>query len=428
MFPAGEVASLDISKRRVLDRPWNPHAARIARRAGACCLPMFVEGKNSLLFQLAGLLHPRLRTLLLLREMFGKQGRTCRVRLGSLISPDRLRRFKTDIEQIQYLRYRTDALGIGLRSRRQCGSTGQSHARRVRCPETIRAPVAADKIAAEVASLPAQQLLLKIGNLCVFQALAVQMPHMLVELGRQREIAFRSVGEGTSRDVDLDSFDQTYTHLFLWNCDTRELVGAYRLALLDESVQRSIPEILYSSTLFVLTPSFVTQIGPALELGRSFVRAEYQNRFTPLMLLWKGIGRIVAGHRLPLNLFGPVSISSRYTRASRLVIKSFLERPCLLSPLSGTVLPRHPFQARHAGELELTELGASLEDFDELSDVLTDIEGHDTSVPPLLKSYIKLGARTVAFSVDSRFSDCLDCLCVFKLADANERTIKRYVS
>ena len=117
-------------------------------------------------------------------------------------------------------------------------------------PQPICQPISVDKIVTELDSLPVEQLLLSAGGMCVFRAQAAQIPNTLIELGRQREITFRGVGEGTGNDLDLDPFDQTCTHLLLWNRDTSELVGAYRLAFVDGSVQRRFPEGLYSHTLF----------------------------------------------------------------------------------------------------------------------------------------------------------------------------------
>ena len=115
-----------------------------------------------------------------------------------------------------------------------------------------------------------------------------QIPNALREIGRLREITFRQAGEGTGRSIDLDRFDRDYQHLFLWNTDSNEIAGAYRLAGTDV-----IPD-LYTSTLFRFREGLLTSMSPALELGRSFVRIEYQKSFSALLLLWKGIGRYVA--------------------------------------------------------------------------------------------------------------------------------------
>src|SRR6202040_3325168 len=91
----------------------------------------------------------------------------------------------------------------------------------------------------------------------------------------------------------LDEFDDWYHHLFVWHKTSRELVGAYRLGATDEIVTARGERGLYTATLFRYRLGLIERLGPALELGRSFVRAEYQKSYAPLLMLWKGIGRFV---------------------------------------------------------------------------------------------------------------------------------------
>ncbi len=82
---------------------------------------------------------------------------------------------------------------------------------------------------------------------------------------------------------------------------------------------------LYTSTCFRYDPRLFEKLGPALELGRSFVRPEYQRQYAPLLLLWKGIARLLAAHAQTPVLFGAVSISNDYNKASREMIYRFFE-------------------------------------------------------------------------------------------------------
>ena len=83
---------------------------------------------------------------------------------------------------------------------------------------------------------------------------------------------------------------------------------------------------LYTGTLFKYGDEFLDCLGPALELGRSFVRIEYQKGFAPRLLLWKRIGKLVGQNPQYKVLFGPVSISNQYQSTSRRLMASFLER------------------------------------------------------------------------------------------------------
>ena len=171
-------------------------------------------------------------------------------------------------------------------------------------------PVPKPVLLAELAALPPDQLLVSEKEFDVFYARATQIPGMMREIGRLREIAFREVSEGTGKPCDLDAFDHTYSHLFLWNRPEQQLVGAYRIGPLDTILQSSGVKGLYTNTLFKFKPGFLEQLGSALELGRSFIRPEYQRKFGCLTLLWKGIGGFLARHPQYHVLFGPVQHKS----------------------------------------------------------------------------------------------------------------------
>ena len=169
----------------------------------------------------------------------------------------------------------------------------------------------------EIQRLPNDQILLESGDDSVILARAQQIPRVMREIGRLREIAFRSVGEGTGKEIDLDDFDSYYDHLFVWRKSQRQIVGAYRLGLTDSILKEYGKKGLYTSTLFDFQDGFFTRIGPALELGRSFVRQECQGSINALPLLWKGIGRFILRHPQCKILFGPVSISNSYHPVSQ---------------------------------------------------------------------------------------------------------------
>jgi putative hemolysin len=160
-------------------------------------------------------------------------------------------------------------------------------------------------------------------------------------------------------------------------------------------------------------------MGPALELGRSFVRVEYQRGFQPLLLLWKGIGAYVARNPQYRVLFGPVSISNRYQPLSRRLIVSFLERHALWAEFKGLVAARNPFR-------QSPERNTGL-DMEDLSAVVSDIDPSQGGIPVLLRQYLRLGGKLVGFNVDPQFADVLDGLIVVDLAQTDPKLVKRYL-
>ncbi|MGC9971546.1 MAG: GNAT family N-acyltransferase [Bryobacteraceae bacterium] len=426
VFPAGEVARLDLRRRAVVDPPWNPAAARLIRVAGCPALPVFFRGANGLGFQLLGALHPRLGTAALPRELLNKRGSTIELQIGRLVPARTLCALASDEDAIKYLRCRTDMLV----SR---GSSGREP-RRVSLPTVAHGtarPLAVERPASvlhdEVAHLDAGQKLAELEDLAAYIARGREIPHTLQEIGRLRELTFRAAGEGTGLALDLDAFDQWYLHLFLWNEQKREVAGAYRLGPTPDILPAHGILGLYTSTLFHYRPELFSRIGPAIELGRSFIRPEYQKRFAPLLLLWKGIGQYVVRRPDCAVLFGAVSISNDYNPVSRDLLVSYLERH-RDADLARLVKPRRPFRSSASSNWHAHLLSPFLNELEELADPIADLEQDGKGVPILIRQYMKLGGRMLGFNVDASFSNVLDGLILVDLRKAPLATLSRYLS
>jgi putative hemolysin len=423
IFPAGEVSHLSLKTWSVTDPPWSVTSARLVRLSGAPVVPMYFAGSNSMLFHLAGIVHPRLRTLLLPRELGNKVGAQVQVRVGPPLAPAKLKVFETDEQLAAQLRLKTYILsdapaGAALPDAKD--SRGSSL-------EPIAPAISPERLAAEIEALPPEALLVNLGKLRVYCAPTARIPWTLQELGRLRELTFRGVGEGTGRSADIDVFDDYYEHLFIWNTETREIIGAYRLGRTDEIGRRLGKRGLYTSTLFDYNDLFLKLLGPALELGRSFVRAEHQKSFVSLMLLWKGIGEYVGRNPRYCRLIGPVSISNDYRPVSRELLVGFL-REHNFNPLAPTLVrPKRPFR----GRFSLRSLGGNawtLGDIETLSTVVSDLEPDGKGAPVLLRQYLKLGGRMLGFNVDPDFGNALDCLVLVDLRKTNPRVLQKYMS
>ncbi len=425
VFPAGEVAHFRWKKRAIAEPEWSPAIARMIALAGRrvrdlSLVPAFVAGANSWLFQALGSAHPRFRTALLVRELLNKRGRDVEVRIGHAIPAGKLISIPTDLERTQYLRWRSSLLAhrssfkprTALPLRRQWRHTA---------PAPIAAPTPGERLASEVGALDA---LLKSGEFEVYLAPADRIPAVLEEIGRLRETAFRAAGEGTGKPSDLDRFDAHYLHLFVWNTERREVAGAYRLGPADQLRRRFGVRGLYTATLFEYDDEFLDRLGPALELGRSFVALEYQRAFAPLLLLWKGIGKYVAQNPRYKVLFGPVSISNQYQSISRQLMVSFLERHASLDEWAALVCSRNPFRAPTPGVAGCAHAGFDIED---LSAVVADIEPAQPGVPVLLRQYLKLGGKLLGFNVDPEFADTLDGLILVDLTQTDTKLLARYL-
>ncbi len=425
VFPAGEVAHITL-RRGLCEGPWSDDVARLIVRSGAAVLPVYVGGRNSLALQLLGLLHPRLRTAMLPRELLRQRGRRIGVRIGAAISGRWLARFTEAGEIAEFLRLRTLGLGLQAESKPGAGDASAETGSRGG-PAPIEPPAPGDRLAAEIDALPGEARLVRAAEFDVYCCEARAIPATLREIGRLREITFRAVGEGTGRPVDLDRFDEHYLHLFVWHRNQREVVGAYRLGLADEITHRHGVKGLYTSTLFKYGRTLLRQLGPAIELGRSFVVAEHQRAYAPLLLLWKGIGRFVAMNPRYRTLFGAVSISAEYDSMTKRLLLAFLREHHFANDLARLARPRTPPALGRLGEGErrvLSRVVARLEDVEAL---VRECEAGRRGVPVLLRQYLKLGARLLGFNVDPAFGDCIDGLFCADLLRVDRAILDRYM-
>jgi putative hemolysin len=362
------------------------------------------------------------RTALLPHEFFNKHNRSIEVRIGSPVTPAKIRGCQDDVALIRYLRRRTYLL--------------QNREAPRQLKITRSEPQAAEGLGAllagEVAKLPPDRTLVQNDDFTVLLAKANEIPNVLHEIGRLRELTFRQVGEGTGKSIDLDRFDDHYWHLFVWSRQAREVAGAYRLGPSGEILARFGPKGFYTSQLFHWKQPFLDRISPALELGRSFVRPEYQKTYAPLLLLWKGIGQFLIRNPQYKLLFGPVSISNGYTAASRHLMVKFLSAYRQSPEFAPLVRARNPFRPRpslgdKSSKLADELIGATVWDVEELSALIADVETDRKGVPVLLKQYLKLGGELAAFHVDRRFADALDGLIIIDLRKTDLRVLERYM-
>jgi len=425
VFPAGEVASFDFKTLRVADPAWSPTVAGLARRTGAAVVPVFFPGRNRVFFQTTGLIHPALRTALLPREFLARRGKAIELRIGTPVPAARLDEFADDAQAIAYLRDRTEILAERIPKPSASTVAAIQPRRTPVAPAAVVPALPSAELAAEVAALPDDARLLVSDELDVYVARAAAIPKILWEIGRLREVTFRDVGEGTGREIDLDAFDATYLHLFIWNRAGQEIVGAYRLGPTDEIIPAAGVRGLYTASLFNYEPKLFEAMGPALEMGRSWIRTEHQKSYTGLMLLWKGIGEFVCRHPRYATLFGPVSISADYRSLSQRMIVAFLERNRKMSDWSDWVRPTNPFrEPRWPG----ARRGPSqLNDLEEVSTFISEIESDQKGVPILLKQYLRLDGRLLSYNVDPDFANVLDVLIVVDLRRTSQKALQRYM-
>lgn len=286
--------------------------------------------------------------------------------------------------------------------------------------DTIGPPPDRDQLKSEIQSLTSDHIILRASPYVLFICDLNERPALRLELGREREITFRSVGEGAGLPYDTDDYDDYYEQLIIWDENAGRLVGGYRFGCGDKIVEMHGRNGFYIQSFFRIDPAFDPYFPQCLELGRSFIVGDYQKKNLPLYLLWKGILAYQQQHPQYRYLIGPVSISRFYSDFSRKVLMEFGKRHFLHPTFAKWFQPRTPFDPVISLSNQDHE-GAM--DHPSLENIIDQIRPEHIQYPTLMKQYIRQNARFLGFNLDPHFNDALDGLMILDIADVPANTI-----
>lgn len=413
IFPAGEVSTYKIGQQQVTDKLWHPVVGKLITKSKVPVLPIYFHGNNGLLFNLLALIHPTLRTAKLPSELFNKKGHTIKVRIGKPIIFEDIPNKENVTSMLAFLRAKTYALGAGLENEKKIFNP-RNLFKVNREPENLVSAISTDLMEKEVEQLRENFKVWTEKNYEVFITPTTHIPNIIKEIGRLREVTFREVGEGTNKSTDLDGYDIYYHHLFIWDFEAKIIVGAYRIGKGDEIFYSYGKKGFYTAELFKIKSQFGPILRSSLELGRSWIRKEYQQRPLPLFLLWKGILKYLIDNPRYRYLIGPVSISNAFSKFSKSLIVNFIYQNHFDHEMAQMVKPRKKFKVDFS-KIDANLLTASSSSLKNLDGLIGEIETSHIKVPVLLRQYISLNAKIICFNIDPKFSDCLDGFLVLDL-------------
>ncbi len=415
VFPAGTVSRLKLSSMSISDAPWSPLITRLARKFEVPILPVFVEGENSLSFYLSGYIHKRLRTMLLPRVMIKKSGKSILFHIGALIPAIDIKRLTNDKIATYYVRFCCEFLQSNIKNK---------VADSVMPMTELRQNWSKNIVSDHVRSLD-KYLLYSEDKFSLYCVPYEVLGPMTEQLAIERERTFRLVDEGTGRELDQDSFDPHYQHLFLWDSEAEKIAGGYRIGVTEDVIANKGLEGLYSHSLFSYNQKFLEGMGGTIEMGRSFVTEDYQRHPKALDMLWKGIGRFVAQNPQYHTLFGCVSISRQYSPlGSALLTETFLSHYGADDSIQRKVKARKPLSNPDTPWTKSQLKGLS--DLPILNKLVGRIDV-GKSIPILIRHYLALNGRFISFTVNEGFNYSLDGLIVVDLRNTADRYLKRYM-
>ncbi|MCT8339521.1 lysophospholipid acyltransferase family protein [Flavobacteriaceae bacterium TK19130] len=423
IFPAGEVSTYRDGK-LVVDRPWEPAAMKLVKKAEVPVVPIYFHAKNSKLFYRLAKLSDVLRTAKLPSELLTQKERVIKVRIGNPITVADQKEHESLDDFTNILRRKTYVLANPFEKKKLIDTLPKS-LKIPKAPKKIAGAVPVEAMEDEVEALRENEKRLLISkNYEVFLAHPENIPNILQEIGRLREITFREVGEGTNESVDLDKFDTYYRHMFLWDNEANKIAGAYRMGLGKEIFERFGIDGFYLQDLFRFEPELYPMMSKSIEMGRAFIIAEYQQRPMPLFLLWKGIVHTTLRYPEHRYLIGGVSISNKFSDFSKSLMIEFMKSNYYDPYVAQYINPKKEYKVKLKDadkDFIFDETEADLNKFDKLID---EVEPGSLRLPVLIKKYIKQNAKVVAFNVDPLFNNAVDGLMYIRIADLPESTVK----
>ena len=422
VFPAGEVSTYKDGKLKV-DKPWEAGAVRFIKKANVPIIPIYFHAKNTRLFYFLSKISDTLRTAKLPSEVMSQKGRVIRVRIGKPITVKDQNEFQEVAAFGEFIRKKTYMLAHSFDKKLKLLSTEKIKIKRP--AKKISLQKSAYLFQKEVDTLRENDgCLLESKNYEVFFASAKDIPNLLHEIGRQREITFREVGEGTNKAIDLDSYDNYYHHLFLWDRVANCLVGAYRMGLGKEIYEKYGINGFYVQTLFRIEPELHQMMANTIEMGRAYIIKEYQQKPMPLFLLWKGIVHVTLRYPEYKYLMGGVSISNQFSDFSKSLMIEFMKSHYYDPYIAQYIYPKKEYKVKLKDADKDFVFDATKADMQKFDRIIDELEPGPLRIPVLLKKYVKQNARLVAFNVDPKFNNAVDGLMYIKVADIPESTVR----
>ncbi len=419
VFPAGDVSQFD-DYMVLSDKQWQYSALKFIKQQKVPVIPVHFQGNNSKLFYLLGSINSSLSQMKLPTEILHQRKKAVKIRVGHSISVSEQDRFADIYQYGRFLRARTYCLYSKIEVKKFFNYT----LKRQQKVEPVAEPLPIEIIRKELNGLTSESLLFKLKNYTIYCAPSKQIPNVLLEIGRLREITFRQVGEGTNRSIDLDEFDLYYHQMFIWDTETEMIVGAYRIGKGAEIIHKYGIRGFYVQSLFKLKDELQDMLKQTMELGRSFIVMEYQKKPMPLFLLWKGILYFILKNPEYRYLMGPVSISDDYSTTSKAMIIKFIMMHHFDWKLARSITPRNAYKFKTFDQ-NLNVLMETMDaDINSLDKFIGDVDEMNSGLPVLLKKYIKLNAKIIGFNVDPKFNNCLDGLMALDLCDIPQNTIE----
>lgn len=263
-------------------------------------------------------------------------------------------------------------------------------------------------------------------------------PNVIREIGRLREVTFRTSGGGTGKPLDLDHFDTSencYDQLIVWSPEDTQIIGGYRYILCNKVLPKTSEKLaLSTANYFEFADDFVSKYLPnTIELGRSWVQPDFQPAVNPrkglfaLDNIWDGLGVIVLKHPEIKYFFGKVTMYPTYNTEARDFLLHFMHH--YFPDKEHLMKAHHPLEQKY----DQKPFDALLEglDFKEgFKKLNTFVRDRGEFIPPLVNIYMNLSPtmKTFGTAVNPEFGNVEETAILVALDDIYEDKKERHMT
>ncbi len=277
------------------------------------------------------------------------------------------------------------------------------------------------------------------GNNYLYSINCHNSPNILREIGRLREMTFRSAGGGTGKEIDIDKYDTAknpYQQLIVWDNKKEEILGGYRYILCVNAMKDENGEyILATKRLFNSSDKFNNEYLPyTIELGRSFIQPNYQSTVSSsktqlfaLDNLWDGLGSLVINHPNVKYFFGKVTMYTDFNQRARDMIlyflnKQFKDKENLITPINALGI-NTPIK-------ELNNIFVGEDYKEDYKILLQNVRSLGENIPPLINTYMNLSPtmRFFGTALNDHFGNVEESGIMVTIDDIYENKKERHLS
>ena len=425
LFPGRICSHLKTSDWTISDSDWTDQVRKFVEVSGGEMVPLYISGRNSMMFNLSGLIHPRIRTYMLLRE-FLRGGHDFTFKVGEPVSSRQLARVSRSVSVGTFSRSLVYALKTGAPSVPDIPQLIEPELRTdIENKTALRksAPISGKHA---LAILKKHEVLVKQNGYTIYQS-ENGAPDTLMDMICEVRFAAYASQTNVSDPSELqDKYDAFYSHLVLWDDEKQNIVGVYRYTLPDPSKTEVSADNLVTSSIFDLTPDFKNLLPNSMELGRAAILPEYQKSYSPLMLLWRAILEVPRKNKQIKYLFGPVTMGQNFNPVSRELLRRFVMRHWRDEAMDGFITPKLELNLEIPREVKINQLEQGCGDYSKLGNIVSGFEGGQRSLPVLFRHYAQVGCKYIGFGEWKELDSATTGITILDLDNISRSLITRY--